>query len=89
MNILPEKIYEPKFIDWFSPYVIDFIIDNAPKTKTNIIIVPHASYNYTKNVIGEIYSRIDFMNIHKIILLCTALKNIIKSNIYTKNNYNL
>lgn len=67
--------YFPKFMGSWYPKnykgLITKLIKEVPKKKIKAIIVPHAGYKYSKYVLGETYSQIDWTGINKIVLLCT------------------
>lgn len=73
------KTYTPQFIgSWYNNNYLEQVnsfLFKAPKENARAIIVPHAGYKYSGSVLGDVYSRINFENIDKIILLCAFHKN--------------
>lgn len=75
-----DKIYTPKFIgSWYSYNYLEqakSFLNDAPKISAKIIIVPHAGHKFSGYVLGDVYSRIIFNGINKIIMLCAFHKNL-------------
>ena len=84
--------YKPQFIGWYSENYreqVASLLFPAPKVPAKIIIVPHAGYHFTGSVLADVYSRVDFSSINKIILLCTmhrSLPNLVLPS-FTKVHY--